>query len=108
MAEAAIKSLADGQLAAAKGTIYTTPAATQTIVKRITLVNADTVARAVNLYFKASGGTSRRITPKDYSLAVGALMVMDDEVTLEAADIIEGDAAAATVVDFCISGIENS
>ena len=104
----AIKSLADGQLAATKGTIYTTPAATQTIVKRITLVNTDTVARAVNLYFKASGGTSRRITPKDYSLAVGALLVMEDEVTLEAADIIEGDAAAATVVDYVVSGIENS
>ncbi|KKN30824.1 hypothetical protein LCGC14_0830320 [marine sediment metagenome] len=103
-----IKSLADGQLAASKGTIYTTPASTQAIIKRITLVNSDSSARAVNLYFKASGGTSRRLTPKDYSLAVGALLVMDDEVTLEAADIIEGDAAAATVVDFVISGVQNT
>ncbi len=103
-----IKSLADGQLANSKGTIYTTPTSTQAIVKSITLVNTDSSARAVNLYFKASGGTSRRITPKDYSLAVGALMVMEDELTLEAADIIEGDAAAATVIDFVISGVENA
>ena len=103
-----IKSLADGQLANTKGTLYTVPASTETIIKRITLVNTDSSARAVNLYFKASGGTSRRITPKDYSLAVGALLVMEDEVTLEAADIIEGDAAAATVVDYVISGVENT
>ena len=31
-----------------------------------------------------------------------------DEITLEAGDIIEGDAAAATVVDYVISGVENA
>jgi len=108
MAEAKIKSLADGQLAAAKGTIYTTPAATQTIVKKITLVNTETTTETVNLYFKASGGTSRRIIPKDTLLVASALLVMDDEVTLEAADIIEGDTTTAGVVDFVCSGIENS
>ncbi len=108
MAGSAIKSLADGQLASSKGTIYTCPTSKQAIVSRITLVNTDSSARAVNLYFKASGGTSRNITPVDYSLAVGALLVMEDEVTLEAADIIEGDAAVASKVDFVVSGIENS
>lgn len=108
MADVAIKSLSDGQLAAAKGTIYTTPAATQTIAKKITLVNTHTSAEAVNLYFKASGGTSRRIIPKDYSLATGAELVMRDEVFLEAADILEGDTTTASKVDFVISGVENS
>jgi len=108
MAEAAIKSLADGQLAAAKATIYTSPTATQTIVQSIVLVNSHTSALVVNLYFKASGGTSRRISPKDYSLAAGAMMEIDKAVTLEAADILEGSGGTASLVDFTISGIQNS
>ena len=104
----AIKSLADGQLAATKGTIYTAPTAKQAIVKRITLVNTDSSARAVNLYFKASGGTSRRIIPKDLEIEANGLAVMDDEQTLEAADIIEGDANAGSTVDFTLNGVENS
>ncbi len=108
MAEAAIKSLADGQLTASKGTIYTCPAATQTIVQSIILVNSHSSALVVNIYFKASGGTSRRISPKDYSLAAGAMMEVDKPVTLEAADILEGSGGTVEKVDFTISGIENS
>ena len=104
----AIKSLADGQLADAKATLYTTPAATQTVINRITLVNTNSSGESINLYFKASGGTSRRITPKNYTLAVDALFIMDDVVTLEPADIIEGDTTTAAKVDFVISGAENS
>ena len=104
----AIKSLEDGQLADAKATIYTTPNAKQTIVNRITLVNTNTSTETVNLYFKASGGTSRRIIPKNYTLAVDALFIMDDAITLEAADILEGDTTTAVKVDFVISGAENS
>lgn len=103
-----IKSLADGQLAAAKATLYTVAASTQTIIKTITLVNTDTSARTVNLYIKVSGGTSRRIIPKDLSLGVAYCLVFDDELTLEAADIIEGDASAATVVDYVINGVEET
>ncbi len=103
-----IKSLADGQLAASKATLYTAPAATQAVANSITLVNTDSSARTVNLYFKASGGTSRRIIPKDLSLAVGAEFTLNRSLSLEAADILEGDASAATVVDFVISGVENA
>ncbi len=103
-----IKSLADGQLAASKATLYTAPAATQAVANSITLVNTDSSARTVNLYFKASAGTSRRIIPKDLSLAVGAEFTLNRNISLEAADILEGDASAATVVDFVISGVENA
>jgi hypothetical protein len=102
-----IKALANGQLASSKGTIYTVPGSTQTIVKSISLVNTDSVARTVNLYVNASG-TSRRIIPKDLSLPAGATLEFDRVITLEAADIIEGDASAATVVDYVISGAENA
>ena len=103
-----IKSLADGQLANSKGTIYTTPASTEAIIKSIILVNTNTSSEAVNLYFKASGGTSRRLIPKDTSLPASNSLIMDDLVTLEAADILEGDTTTASKVDFVISGVEES
>jgi len=102
-----IKALASGQLAAAKATIYTTPGATQAVVKSITLVNTDTVARTVNLYVNTAG-TSRRVIPKDLALAAGSQFTIDHLITLEAADLLEGDASAATVVDYVISGAENA
>jgi hypothetical protein len=102
-----IKALASGQLAGAKGTLYTTPALTQTIVKSITLVNTDSSARTVNVYVNTTG-TSRRIVPKDMSIPAGGSYVFDDLVTLEAADLIEGDASTANVVDYVINGAENT
>jgi len=103
-----IKSLADGQLGAAKAALYTVGASTQTIIKTITLVNTDTSARTVNLYICVSGGTSRRIIPKDMELGIGYMMVYDDELTLEAGDLIEGDASVATVIDYVINGVEET
>jgi len=108
MTTMSVKSLADGQLAAAKATLYTVPALTTTIIKTISYVNTDIAARTVNLYIKPSGGTSRRIIPNNMTLGIGYMMVYDDEITLEAADEIEGDADAATVVDFTINGVEKS
>ena len=102
----AIKSLEDGQLGTTKATLYTAPAATQAIVKRITLVNTSSGTVNVKLYFKAGGGTSRRI----YKAVLGdeGTGIMKDEVTLEAADIIEGEADAGSVIDYVISGVENA
>ena len=108
MTTMSVKSLADGQLAAAKATLYTVPALTTAIIKTISYVNTDIAARTVNLYIKTSVGTSRRIIPNNMTLGVGYMMVYDDEITLEAADEIEGDADAATVVDFTINGVEKS
>ena len=101
-----IKSLADGQLAAAKGTLYTCPAGTQTIIKTIVLVNTDTAARDVNLYINS--GTSRRIIPKDMEMGIGYSKIFSDELTLAAGELIEGDASVADKVDFTINGVEET
>lgn len=103
-----IKSLADGQLGAVKAALYTVGASTQTIIKTITLVNTDTNARTVNLYICVSGGTSRRIIPKDMSLDIKYCFIFDDELTLEAGDKIEGDASVANKVDYVINGVEET
>lgn len=108
MTTMSVKSLADGQLADAKGTLYTVPADTQTIIKTISYVNTDGSARTVNLYIKPSGGTSRRIIPMNMSLGAGYMMVYDDEITLEVADEIEGDASLAAAVDYVINGVEKT
>jgi hypothetical protein len=102
-----IKALGEGQLAGAKGTIYTVPSVTQTVIKTITLVNTTAGALTVNLYINSSG-TSRRIIPKDLSLGAGEALETDRDYTLEAGDLIEGDASSATSIDFTISGIEET
>lgn len=93
-----------GQLAASKGTLYTTPGATKAAVK-VTLVNTDSVARTINLYAKKDGSNSRRFSPKDLSVGAGESWTSPVQ-TLAAADLIEGDASAATVVDYTINGFE--
>lgn len=102
-----IKALADGQLPATKGTLYTVPASTNTIIKTITLVNTSGSAVTVNLYLNLSG-TSRRIIPMDLSLGAGELLETDADYTLEAGDLIEGDASSATTVDYTINGVEET
>jgi hypothetical protein len=99
--------LGDGQLAAAKATLYTVPSGRTAIIKCITYTNTDAVPRTVNLYLKTS--TSRRIIPMNMSLAAGSRMDTGDEAyLLPAGATIEGDASAASVVDYTISGIERA
>lgn len=64
------KQLSDGQLPSSTGDLYTSTSVITNVVS-IILVNTDTSARAVNLFLLPSGGTARRIIPKDLSLGVG-------------------------------------
>jgi len=68
--------LADGQLPAAIGDLYTAPA-DGIGVSSIVLVNTGAVARAVNLYLTPNAGVARRLTPEDYSLAAGYVLITD-------------------------------
>lgn len=101
-----IKQLANGQLASSEGTLYTTPAVTQTIIKSITVVNTDSVTRTFTLYQKTT--TSRAITPVSVSLLTGEMYLLDQVITLAAGDLIRGIASAATVLDYVISGVEEA
>ncbi|KKL47451.1 hypothetical protein LCGC14_2335390, partial [marine sediment metagenome] len=87
--------------------IYTCPAAPKTAdIDNISLLNTVSSDVSVKLYFKASGGTSRRI----YKAVLGdeGTGLMEKRLTMEAADIIEGEASIGSAVDFVISGVENS
>lgn len=94
---------ANGQLPSSKGTLYT--ASATVIINSISLVNSDSVTRTVNLYIKT--GTSRRIIPVALSLATGTAYIDDTVRCLNNGDLIEGDASAASVVDYVISGAHN-
>lgn len=103
-----VKSLADGQLANTKTTLYACPSSTTAIVRLISYVNTGAGARTVNLYLKPSGGTSRRLIPVALSLAAGNSMEYTNVITLEAADVLEGDASTAAEVDYVIEGVERT
>jgi len=70
-----LKQLADGQLPSSIGDLYT--ADSVDLVSTITLTNTDSVARTVNLYLTPSGGTARRLIPKDLSLGIGYSLFFD-------------------------------
>ncbi len=46
-------------------------------ITSIILVNTDSSARTVNLYLLPSGGTARRLIPKDMSLGIGYCLITD-------------------------------
>lgn len=100
-------SLAQGQLASSKTTLYTVATGVIAHVTQIILCNTSGSAVTVNIYVKMSGGTSRRIINKDKSLAAGEsywLPIAPSALRLSAGDLIEGDASSAAQIDYTISG----
>ena len=100
-----IKALADGQLSNSKGTLYTCPASTQAIVVAITLYNSGAAQNVCRLYVKP-GATSRVV----HRVALETLEHSQfiTRITLEAGDLIEGDATSASEVDYTINGTQNA
>jgi hypothetical protein len=92
-----------GQLAAAKGTLYTVPAKAKVYVKSLSLFNTGGVAETVKLYVNPDG-TSRRIPAP--ILAAGESSVTG-AFALEEGDLIEGESTNANVVDYVIDLMED-
>lgn len=84
---------------------YTVPTGKALTVKAISLTNANVAARTTNVYVRVSGsGASRRIWPKDLSIAPNAQEVRTVPWCLSAGDAIEWDASGANV-EGIISGV---
>lgn len=105
MAQFAPKVLADGQLPATKGTLYTVPADTSAYLKSIICCNTGVGNNTIILYLKP-GSTSRRITR--IILATNEQYFFDESVALETGDLIEGEATNASEVDYIILGVIES
>ena len=103
-----IQADTEGQLPAAKGTLYTCPAVTTAVVKSFQFTNVTGGALTMNFYKKRA--TSRSLCPLNLSLAAGETLLSEDgdEIFLEAGDLLEGDASAATSIDYTISILERT
>jgi hypothetical protein len=102
-------SLAQGQLPNAKATLYTSVG--QSAIMGIKLVATDTAAHTVNIYLKKSGGSSRRLIPKDLPMdgddpdkAAEVEVVNERPIEMSAGDVLEGDCDTAAVIDYNITG----
>lgn len=105
-----IGTLAAGQLPSSKGTLYTVP--TGFVAHAwISVANSSGSPRTHNIYIKRSGGSSVLVSALNKSQASGAdptyypLNASNlNSYKLSSGDIIEGDASAATAVDYLIFG----
>lgn len=104
MAEFAAKNLGNGVVPTSKTVVYTVPAGHSAITRSISLVNVSAGAVTINVYANFGTG-SRQISPRNLSLAAGALFELDVSVTLESGDALEMDASSA-VIDYVVSGVE--
>ena len=106
---ASLMTPAQGQLPNSKGTLYTVPGGTRTLLLRGTLVNTDSSDHTINIYLKSSAGTSKRITAVGLTIPAGQMYkVAIGGHELDAGGLLEGDADAATQVDYYFSGVEFS
>ena len=97
--------LGEGQLPSAKGTLYTVPGGTVTYVRAIRVHNPSGGTETITLYLKP-GATSRVLTQA--VLGSKETLVIDDPITLQAGDLIEGVTTTATTVDYVITGGEET
>jgi hypothetical protein len=103
-----IKPLAVGNIGLSTGTFYTVPAGKSAIVSSVRLANHSAADSAlVNLLVAPGGGNDFRIAKKDYSLAVGAVMVMEDEVTLGPGDALHWVVTQTSpTIHYLVNGVE--
>ena len=104
MASRTPQVLGEGQLPSAKGTLYTTPAATSAYVSLISIVNTGGSSQDVTVYANFSG-TSRNLFHVD-GLAQNERIDFEAGLILETGDLIEGVTTTATQVDYIITGVE--
>lgn len=103
------KSLASGSLASSKTTIYTVPSSTKTYIKYLHLHNTGSTTETCIIYAKQSSGTSRIIgrvvlLPNEQA----DILDKDSSLVLSAADTIEGQSTNASVIDYFMTGGEET
>lgn len=104
------KGLAQGQLAASSGALFTATA--RTTITAMTLHNASAADRTFGLWVVRSGGSANDTAEVDAnkSILIDESKSADTIIghTLEVGDAIHGIASAATSVSYLISGLVHS
>jgi len=98
------KKLAQGQLPATPGTLYTVPSSTTTIVKYIVLTNNTGTARTAQLFHDGTSA-SESILPA-ISIAAGGWAEFEGTICMEAADTLGGDSDAVSAITYTVYGLE--
>jgi len=98
------------QLTDSLATYYTVPVNTRTIIKKLTFMNDDTVARTVTLHLIASGGsaTAGNKLLDAVSVAAGDTFEATEAEghVMEASGFLQASADAASQVSIRASGVE--
>lgn len=97
-----------GSLTAAAAAIYTSPAATTTVVKRAVFLNTDTTTRTITVHVVRSGGSATTGNKVINAFALypnqAYVAVELTNLVLEAGDAIYALASSASVVNSIGSG----
>ena len=88
--------------------LYTVSVPKSALVTSVRLANGSTANSAtVNLSVIPSAGGLARISEKDYVIAVGAMLLMEDIVTLGQGDRIQVNVAGTSpTVSYIVNGVE--
>lgn len=98
------KIIADGQVAAAKASVYVVPGGKQAIIRTVSFSNVTATVQTVLLYVKRSGSTSRLFSRA--VLSANEFAHEEEIGTLGPGDEIEMATTNAASVDFTIMGVE--
>lgn len=102
------KELADGQLPAARGDLYTVPADTAAYIKSITLHNTDSSSHDVTITKEPDGGGTERVIIS-VTLDAGDTFYFDEPTVMDATDLLRGDdGGTGSVIDYTVSGAEEA
>lgn len=106
MAKVSKRIIGPTQLGNVAATLYTTPASTKTVVRRIHLSNPSGGAVSFTLSIGADAAGTRLYG--SYSLPAASVYDIYGPFTLEAAEIIQGFASVAATVVITVDGEENT
>lgn len=100
--------LGDGQLPNSKTALFTSPGATTTYVKKLSLFNDNAAQQLVIIYLNVSG-TSRKWRRYILNQNESAEVLENGEsVILEDGDSIEAVTTTASAVDYVLTGVEEA
>lgn len=102
----AYKTLFRGQLASSVATIYTVPGATAAIIKHISVVNNDSVARTFALYRNGTTAAFIFSPSTAASIPAGGSVEWDGTMALESGGTIAGVGSVASQLTCIIDGDE--
>lgn len=100
------KKLAQAAAPTATAALYTSPTATQTIIKHIRVVNYGTVAATIALYQSGSGGVDTILPP--VTVEPGAWGEFDGTILMDAVDVLNFKSSVASTITVAVYGVQVS